>query len=295
MSSSSTLPRVNRHQNLDRYGNPTENDENNIKSLDNVDQKKSKQNMTSNTFNANTLPRGPYLQYKYNEKHETIITLRNCPTVSAHTHIDNSRQKQIEQLKREFSIFSKPVAIIEADKENKVVDEVKYLHKKSDDSFQNINKSAYSPNSKKPASIRIESFDKKIDQFSMDMFENTKDTNCINNADESIGMVEILRKCYDENPSIDTHPDKLHKSNEMGKSKLKRTKNCDIPSFVYLSDAMKVKSNGLDQCEGWALLCQSVQALQDLFISSKFSLFNKIFGIVFFTFSSNFLAQILHQ
>lgn len=51
-----------------------------------------------------------------------------------------------------------------------------------------------------------------------------------------------------------------------------------LRSGVSLADFLTARPTGLIESEAWAILCQSVQALQDLFLSgkSKHFLFNRL-------------------
>lgn len=60
----------------------------------------------------------------------------------------------------------------------------------------------------------------------------------------------------------------------------RETKTSSV-GFVVLADVMKVKPRGVSDMEGWALLCQSVQALQDLFLSGE--LLQMFFLLFFFS------------
>lgn len=182
------------------------------------------------------IPRGPYLQYKYNERQ--LKCSNHLSQLSA--NFNRNLEGKMEYMRQDIATLAKQGRKFQIDKEN--------------DFIENIHAT-------------------KMGRFDL---KRTKKATC-----------EI--ECRDLFPQDENN---LKPSNAFGGA-------CIEPNFIYLKDVIKNKPNGLTESEGWSLLCQSVQALQDLFISSKPSndslsiFFNKILFIDI-TLSSSQILPLIH-
>lgn len=120
--------------------------------------------------------------------------------------------------------------------------------------------------------IKSKSFGNCLEQF---MNANTMGTNA---NEKRINQ-------YDAEPDIFERKTVLNRIDEgksrgrfhsTGSSQSSGSSMTSSMNFVTLAEVARHKSHGLSQVEGWALLCQAVQALQDLFLSGEF--FNYTFS-----------------
>lgn len=114
--------------------------------------------------------------------------------------------------------------------------------------------------------IKSKSFGNCLEQF---MNANTMGTNA---NEKRINQ-------YDAEPDIFERKTVLNRIDEgksrgrfhsTGSSQSSGSSMTSSMNFVTLAEVARHKSHGLSQVEGWALLCQAVQALQDLFLSGEF-------------------------
>lgn len=154
-----------------------------------------------NVFNpGRTIPRGPYLQYKYNER-----KLKNL----SHLQVSGNFNRNMEGKEEYFGALTKQGRRSHINKENENI-------------IQQCNENIHAT---------------KAGLFS---FNKTRE-----NTGEDKNNLKHAAACID------------------------RIRNKCEPNYIYLKDVIKMKAGGLTESEGWSVLCQSVQALQDLFISSK--------------------------
>lgn len=182
-----------------------------------------------------TLPRGPYLQYKFHANYDnnTInrISKNNSAKITTSSNMnncnDNNSENRITLLKREFNGL--PRAKLHQNPSHNL--QLQYTNKKFEQPINGINKL------------------------------NTRD---------QLNQYQYHNNSFTHLPPPSLSP--LHPSlHYQGYSSVNTNSytNSLLLNYVTLADVIHVKPGGLNQLEGWALLCQSVQALQDMFLAGK--------------------------
>lgn len=270
---------------------------------------------TYGAYINNTLPRGPYLQYKFNDQ-QSAYSERND---------NNQKNRQIELLKHEFMVL--PRAKIRISSGNELSSHTN--NNNCFDGIQTLGRHRYSNPSKRTTAEGLSS---------VHYYNKNESLQYWNGNDNSYSVVmqarnDITTKLDIPNSIESVNHNTLHKRSNDGVDYVcnynnheKVSKNdfnkiadiqkrnvlwqrqrietehfnmaTDLNNFsaknepvrhasgkghcvnvanrlnfpiihVTLLEIMKVKENGFSQLEGWAILCQSIQALQDLFLAGK--------------------------
>lgn len=288
---------------------------------------------TYGAYINNTLPRGPYLQYKFNDQ-QSAYSKRND---------NNQKNRQIELLKHEFMVLPRAKIKISSGNElpsptnnNNCLNGIQtlgrhrytnqshrtnaqglmssqssfdYHNKNEKNSYWHGNDNSYgmdgvinqSRNDKttkldilnsigsvnyntfyKTNPIRYEESDDKVNANTTDYVCNFKHETLTKN-DYSKTTLDIQKRNLLRQQQIDSeHFGTATDLNNFcakiepiryasGKDRCGNVANrVNFPiNYATLLEIMKVKQNGFSQIEGWAILCQSIQALQDLFLAGK--------------------------
>lgn len=255
-----------------------------------------------------TLPRGPYLQYKFHANYDnnTInrISNSNSDKISISSNInsynENNNENRITLLKREFNGLPRAkLHPLTKDQTNDFDNKQIISHHPNEYGFNTINhkkRQDYAARVGSDTNLRYHqnpSHNLHL-QYTKDIYEcgngNKKFEKPINGIDKLKTRDQLNTNRYHNNSFSHLPPSTILSSSPIQQNLHYQghfNTNTLSSNYVTLADVIHMKPGGLNQLEGWALLCQSVQALQDMFLAGKSKNFKLL--INFYCFSRRFV------